>query len=162
MTRTVLTGALVAACAAASFGLAKPAAAPADSAVNSATGDGLMAFGKDGHGRGLLRFNIVEDGEITGSLLYAAEDHHHFPDVIVELGRIDKATFLPRSVRFSGPGGLHDDPVHVTVRAYDRGKKRPDRFVIRCKDTKNNVVFEADGELLRGDIVVNTAEGVEP
>ena len=168
MTRSPLTGALLVACVAASLGLAGPGVAPAQRVVKSATGKGVMAFGEDGHARGLIRFSVREDGELTGSLLFAAEDHHHFPDIVVELGLIEKANFTAGRVTFSGPGGLHDDPVHVTVRAYDRGKNRPDRFVIRCTDQSKAVVFEADGELLRGDIIVDSAsnepaeEGVEP
>lgn len=166
MIRTRCIWPLLAASAAASLGLTEPFAVMAGNDARTANGRGVMVFGEHGDARGWLRFSIREDGDLTGTLLYAAEDHHHFPDIVVELGLIDAATFTGNSVSFSGPGGLHDDPVNVIVEAYDRGERGPDRFVILCTDQDGAVVFEADGELIRGDIIVDSGssqavQGVE-
>jgi hypothetical protein len=153
MNRLLLAGALVAACAATatgSGGLDRPAAR-ADAAF--ARGEGSMAFGHEEEGRGYLRFEIDDGDVVTGTLLFAAEHHHErFPDVVVRLARIKEAAFSGRTVVFSGPGELHDDPVYVSVRARD-GVSR-DRFAIECTDAGGETVFEADGELFRGDIEI--------
>ena len=134
-----------------------PAAAAADE-KQSATGHGSITFGHDGEGRGFFKFDIQQvDGRITGSLLFAAEDHHEmmFPEVIVRLGKIDKAGFRRNRVKFSGHGALHDNPVDVTVVARDNASsKKADRFTIKCVGNDGKVVFEADGEVFLGDLKV--------
>ena len=152
MNRSLLA---LAACAATAMGtgrLEQPTTR-ADAAA-FARGEGSMSFGHhDEEGRGYLRFEIEDGDVVTGTLLFAAEHHHErFPDIVVQLGSIKEATFAGRTVVFSGPGQLHDDPVHVSVRARDRA--RADRFEITCTDPSGETVFEADGELFRGDIEI--------
>lgn len=132
----------------------------AGAGATSAIGEGTMSFGRDDDdGVAYLRFSIADGPTVTGSLLFAGEHHHHmFPDVVVELGNIQQARFDAHSVEFSGPGKLHDDQVTVTVIAYDEEvNERADRFVIKCADSDGEIVFEADGELFRGDIQVGSA-----
>ncbi len=137
-----------------------PSAAAAD-AEFSAVGHGSMAFGHEGEGRGYFKFDLRQvDGQITGSLLFAAEDHHEmmFPEVIVRLSNIERASFGRHRVRFSGKGALHNDPVSVTVTARDNASSRKaDRFAIKCVGSKGKVVFEADGEVFLGDLQVGSA-----
>ncbi len=127
----------------------------------SAVGHGSMAFGHEGEGRGYFKFDLRQvDGQITGSLLFAAEDHHEmmFPAVIVRLSNIERASFGRHRVRFSGKGALHNDPVSVTVTARDNASSRKaDRFTIKCVDNNGKVVFEADGEVFLGDLQVGPA-----
>ena len=137
-----------------------PGAAAADLEFTAA-GHGSMAFGHEGDGRGYFKFDLKQvDGQISGSLLFAAEDHHEmmFPDVIVRLANIEKTSFGRHRVKFSGQGALHNDPVSVTVTAYDNAMSRKaDRFAIKCVDGKGEVVFEADGEVFLGDLQVGPA-----
>lgn len=130
-------------------------------AVASAGGEGSMSFGHEGEGRAWLKFTVQDGDQISGSLLFAAEDHHSeqmsmmFPDVIVRLSNIQEVTFKDKLVKFSGSGTLHDDPINVSVIAYDNsGSKKPDRFVIKCRDNNGKITFKADGELFRGNIQV--------
>ncbi|MHC5115071.1 MAG: hypothetical protein ACYTGP_11670 [Planctomycetota bacterium] len=160
MKRFAFTGALLAAGAIGMLGLAPPpSAAPTESMF--ARGHGTMTFGDDhdsddGGGRGYLRFSLRGGDTISGSLLWAGEHHHGmYPDIIIQMGNVQSAKFKGRSVKFSGSGRLHDDPVTVTVRAWDRGKGKADRFAIECVDTSGRIVFEADGHLFRGDIRVD-------
>lgn len=130
--------------------------------ATSAIGEGSMSFGHEGEGRAWLKFNIQDGDQITGTLILAAEHHHGeqtvatmFPEVIIRLSNFEKSTFKDKSVKFSGSGTLHDDPVRVSVKAYDNeGSKKADRFVIKCTDEKGRVVFSADGYLFRGNIQV--------
>lgn len=140
----------------ASFAFAPPVPDRAASAATSASGKGTMEFGDDGHGRGLFNFTVTDEGGFSASLLFAAEDHHdRFPDVVVRLGSADDVRFGAHDVRFRGPGALHDDPVTVEVRAIDRGiEGKADRFRIVCTAPGGEVVLEAEGGLIRGDIVV--------
>ncbi|MHC4413843.1 MAG: hypothetical protein ACYS0G_01025 [Planctomycetota bacterium] len=124
----------------------------------SASGHGAITFEEDG--RGLVQFEIRQDAEGTsGSLLFAAEHHHAYPDIIIRMSEIDSARFRDRSVKFSGKGWLHDDRVYVTASAFDgEGTKRADSFSITCSRYKGEVVFAARGELFTGDIVVGAPE----
>ena len=127
----------------------------------SAAGHGSMAFGHQGEGRGYFKFDLQQvDGQITGTLLFAAEAHHEmmFPNVIVRLSNIEKSSFGRHRVKFSGQGALHNDPVSVTVTAYDNASSRKaDRFVIKCVGNHGKVIFEADGEVFLGDLTVGPA-----
>ena len=137
-----------------------PGGANADE-QQSAIGHGSMAFGHEGEGRGYFKFEIRQvDGQITGTLLFAAEDHHEmmFPDIVVRMAKIDKGAFRRNVVRFSGQGALHDTPVSVTVTARDNAKsKKADRFTIKCVGNNGKVLFEADGEVFLGDLRVGPA-----
>jgi hypothetical protein len=114
-----------------------------------------MSFGEHGDSVGLIEFNVQGGRTPTGSLLFAAEDHHRYPDIIVRLDQITRATFGRRTIRLSGQGKLHDDPVTVTVFAFDgEGTAKPDRFSIKCVNGQGQVVLKARGELFNGDIRV--------
>ncbi len=122
---------------------------------NSASGNGSMSFGEHGDGVGLIEFDVGGGNPPSGSLLFAAEDHHSYPDIIVRMDKITRATIGRRTVRFSGQGALHDDPVTITVFAFDgEGTAKPDRFSIKCVNGQHKVVFKARGELFNGDIRV--------
>lgn len=131
--------------------LAAESAAP-----TAAAGNGTMTFGEDGHGVGLFEFEVARHGSgLDGSLLFAAEDHHDYPEIIVRMDDIEQAEFTQRSIKFSGKGKLHEAPVTVSVSASDgAGTVQPDRFSIICTDAKGTVVLEAEGELSTGDIRV--------
>ena len=141
----------------------EPSATTNTFTATAALGNGSMSFGHDGEGRAWLKFNIQDGDPISGSLIFAAEDHHYgeqaasmmFPDVIIRLTNFETYSLKNRIVTFSGSGTLHNDPVRVTVKAYDNeGSKKEDRFVIKCADEKGRVVFSADGYLFRGNIQV--------
>lgn len=122
---------------------------------SSATGKGSMSFGEHGDSVGLIEFDVRRGRPPTGSLLFAAEDHHRYPDIIVRMDKISRATFGKHRVKFSGQGKLHDDPVTVSVSAFDgEGTAKPDRFSIKCTNGDGKVVFEARGELFSGDVSV--------
>ena len=129
--------------------------------ADSASGRGTISFGEDedGHGAGLFRFNVRRGALAGGSLLFAAEEPHNYPDIVVRMNGIEKAKFAARSVKFSGKGNLQDQPVSIEASAFDgQGTKRPDSFSIRCIDAKGKVVFEAKGEVTIGNISVGAAE----
>ena len=44
--------------------------------TTAAHGDGSMSFGHEKGGRGWLKFSIQDGDPISGSLLFAGEDHH--------------------------------------------------------------------------------------
>lgn len=134
------------------FGTPTPAVSRAG---DSATGDGSMSYGEHGDSVGLIQFEISRNRALTGSLLFAAEDHHRYPDLIVRMDEIERATFGRRTVRFTGRGALHDEQVSVTVFAFDgAGTPNPDRFSIKCTNDGGEVVLQARGELFSGDISV--------
>ena len=121
----------------------------------AATGLGNFHFGEDGHGIALFDFNIVDGAEVTGSLLFAAEDHHSYPDIIIRVPKITDASFDGSQVRFTAKGAFHDDPVDVVGKAIDRGDSlRPDWFFIKAT-SNGEVVFEAEGDVHKGNIVIS-------
>ena len=123
--------------------------------ANSASGNGSMSFGEHGDSVGLIEFDVGAGHSPSGSLLFAAEDHHRYPDIIVRLDKIDRATFAHHKVKFWGDGMLHDEPVSIKVTAFDgEDADEPDTFSIKCKNGEGNVIFEADGELFSGDISI--------
>jgi hypothetical protein len=127
--------------------------------ASAATGRGNMTFGHDEEGIGFFEFNISAGTETTGKLLFAAEHHHHYPDIIVRVNKIDRARFGPGWVKFSAMGALHDETVRVRGGAWDgEGTNKPDRFSIRCTNGRGEVVLEAEGQLFKGDIVIGAAE----
>jgi hypothetical protein len=127
--------------------------------ASAATGKGSMTFGHDEEGVGFFEFNISAGTETTGKLLFAAEHHHHYPDIIVRVSKIDRARFGPGWVKFSATGALHDETVRVRGGAWDGAATgKPDRFSIRCTNGTGEVVLEAEGHLFKGDIVIGAAE----
>jgi len=120
-----------------------------------ASGDGSIKFGKDGHGVGYFNFDVTASPRPSGSLLFAAEDHHLYPHDIVRASNITKATFGRRTAEFSGTGALHDTPVSIKVTIFDgNGTDRPDRFSILCTDKQGRVVLHAEGDVFVGSLVV--------
>lgn len=120
---------------------------------SSASGQGSIRFGEHGDGVGTFVFVVEQGGGVNGSLLFAAEDHHSYPDIIVRMESIEGAAFELRSVSFSGSGRLHDDPVTVTVSVFDgKGARKPDTFAIECTNSRGKVVFKARGEVFIGDV----------
>ncbi len=109
-------------------------------------------------GRGYLLFDVERKaGGFSGSLLFAAEDHHGllYPDIIVRVGHIDSAEFSRRQVKITAKGKLHDQTVTVSVTAFDgAGTDEHDRFAIKCANGQGETVFSASGELFAGDVVV--------
>lgn len=137
------------------FASSTPLFATAD-VPQSASGEGVISFDKHGHGYLLFEVERGENG-ISGSLLFAGEDHHDglYPDIIVRLKDIEKVVFGERSVEIKGKGRLHDQTVYITSTAYDgEGTENADQFSITCTDGKGKVVFEAEGDLTSGDVQV--------
>ena len=123
-------------------------------------GKGTIAIGHDDESVGLFNFEVATGQETTGSLLFAAEGHHGYPDVIVRVAKIDTATFAERSFTFTAKGLLHDEQVDVTGAAFDNaGTGSPDVFEIKVVSALDGeVVFEAEGEVFIGDIFVDVTE----
>jgi hypothetical protein len=125
----------------------------------SATGKGNFRFGHDDQSTAMFDFELFHGAAASGKLLFAAEDHDHYPDVIVRVPRIRAAAFDGQTVTFRAPGKLHDDAVTVIVSAFDGSASGGlDWFSIRCVGAANQVVFEARGDLFRGDIQIGTPE----
>jgi hypothetical protein len=127
--------------------------------ASAATGKGNFTFGHDEEGIGFFEFNISAGDATTGKLLFAAEHHHHYPDIIVRVSKIDRARFGPGWVKFTAMGALHDETVRVRGGAWDGAATgKPDRFSIQCTNGKGELVLEAEGELFKGNIVIGAAE----
>ena len=79
------------------------------------------------------------------------------------MNEISRVRFGFRKVTFHGRGHLHDDPVMVTVTAFDgSGTSRPDRFSIKAvpvaEDDGGGDSFQADGEVANGDIRIGAQQ----
>ena len=75
------------------------------------------------------------------------------------MNEINRVRFGFRTVTFHGKGHLHDEPVMITVTAYDgSGTSNADRFSIKAipgfesDDGGNHISFEAEGDVAQGDI----------
>jgi len=120
-----------------------------------ASGDGSIKFGKHGDDVGYFNFDVKASPHLGGSLLFAAEHSHLYPDDIVRVSKITEATFGRHTAEFSGTGALHYTPVTIKVSIFDgQGTDRPDRFSIVCTDKKGHVVLQAEGEVFVGGLVV--------
>lgn len=142
------------------FPLVEASRTPVGSANdNAARGRGSIRFGEDEHGVGSFGFDVTP-GEANGSMLFAAEAHHFYPDIVVRMNDIEDANISGHTIRFSGEGVLHDEPVFINVSAFDgEGTQAPDRFSIQCTNVAGELVLKARGELFVGDVVVGeTAE----
>ncbi len=126
--------------------------------ATAATGKGTIHFGKDGHGVGLFDFNVdFSKPQITGSVLFAGEDHHGYPDVIIRMTKIETASIEDRTFTCAGGGTRFDDEVYVNVIAWDgSGTEEADWLHIHCTDADGQEVFHAQGEVFIGDIFVGT------
>ncbi len=141
--------------------IALPAASEssADPQVAAASqGKGTIHFGKDGHGVGLFDFEVdFSNPQIIGNVLFAGEDHHDYPDVIVRMTKIETASIEDRTFTCAGGGTRFDDDVYVTVTAWDgSGTGQADWLHIHCMDAGGKEVFHAEGEVFIGDIVVGS------
>ncbi len=138
------------------------AAGPYSSAdEHTAVGLGNIVFGHDGAGVAMFDFNVTSEPEAAGRLLCAAEHHQGYPGVIIRVKEINRVRFSFRKVTFHGRGYLHDDPVMITVTAFDgSGTSRPDRFSIKAVPGVESdggggrISFQAEGEVANGDIRV--------
>jgi hypothetical protein len=137
------------------------AAGPYSSAdEHTAVGLGNIVFGHDNTGVAMFDFNVTSEPDAAGQLLCAAEHHEGYPGVIIRVNEINRVRFGFRKVTFHGKGHLHDDPVLITVTAYDgSGTSKPDRFSIKAvpgveSDGGLHIAFEAEGEVAHGDIRV--------
>lgn len=120
-----------------------------------ASGDGSIRFGHDGDDVGYFHFAIKAHPQPSGSLLFAAETSHLFPDEVVRVSKITAVTFDGATSEFSGTGALHDTPVSVKVSIFDgKGSDRPDRFSITCTDRQGQVILRAKGNVFVGDLVI--------
>jgi hypothetical protein len=154
--RTVIRGALIVLSAAV---LSAAAPSPAAGVDRTARGTGSLRFGPDGDGVGYFELTISGDPMTTGSLLFAGEHHDAFPDIVVRVTKIDRARFGAGWVRFSAHGTLLNDPVRVTGTAWDGAAAgRADRLSLQCVSGSGQVVMEAEGDLIRGDIVIGTPQ----
>src|SRR5262245_16933786 len=136
------------------------ASAPSGAALaHKATGLGSFEF-LDGGG-GTVDFSIDADPLPRGSLLCAAEHHHEmYPDIIIELEFIKRANFKDNTVEFSGRGLYNkDESVNIKVVAVDAvGTGAPDTLTVTVTSLTGAKVFEADGEVTKGDIFVGAPE----
>ena len=130
--------------------------APSDATVtNKATGVGSVQFGKDLDAVAMFDFHVSADPLPRGSLLVAAEHHDEYPETIVLLDTIKKATFTEHQVRFSGTGTLNEQQVNIKVVAVDGvGSGSPDHFSVTVMTLTGQEVFQAEGDLTQGDIFV--------
>lgn len=137
----------------AAFLVAGATAPSAATVENKATGVGSFTFGKDGVA--MIDFNVSADPTPRGSMLCAAEHHDEYPETIINLGSIKRATFTEHGVAFGGRGTLGDNPVTIKVMALDGvGSGYPDHCSVVCVNLSGSVVFEAEGDLIQGDIYV--------
>lgn len=141
--------------------LALPAAAlvaasngPSGATVeNKATGLGSIAFHKEAVA--MFDFNVSADPQPRGSMLCAAEHHEEYPETIITLEDIKRATFTEHGVSFTGRGTMGENQVTIKVRALDGvGSGYPDHFSIEVVNSSGSIVFEAEGDLIQGDIYV--------
>lgn len=143
------------------------AAPPPDAAAGDlklASGRGSFTFGEpDEHdgdsGVAFFDFDVrLERGKAPqGTLLMAAE--HHYPDVIVRIVKIEHATISGRTLKIRTHGRLHDEDVLVEAAAYDGDDEgERDTLAVKCTNAAGKVVFEADGEVASGDVLVGVED----
>lgn len=143
--------------------------AAAENLPTKASGSGSIRFAVDEPhgsvfdddeepGRGHLLFEVERTAKgLRGSLTFGAEDHHSnlYPDIVVRLNEIDELEFRGQWVRFSGHGHQQNDPVFVSVSAFDgAATAEHDRFGIKCTNDKGELVFSASGELFTGNVQI--------
>ena len=112
-------------------------------------------------GIGFLTFNVTKtlDG-ISGSLLFAGEHHHgRYPDIVVRLTTIRRATFGQREVTLSGSGTWHTEPATIVATAWDGDPSgEEDVFTVRVRDRAGEIIFDAKGHLTGGDIIIGPVD----
>lgn len=126
-----------------------------ESSVGVASGKGTIRFGQDESGVGLFDFEVVSKSEIKGRVLFAGENHDHYPDVIVRMEAPENATFTGRSAKFTGTGMFLDEQVHVMMMVWDgSGTGDPDWLHVHVTNEAGEVLVHAQGDVFVGDIVV--------
>ncbi len=139
--------------------LPEPGESAMVAADRTARGHGTISFGDDGAGVAMFEFNVSATGKAQGSLLFAAEEPHAYPSVIIRVNEIVSVRFRGRTAMISARGHLHDDPVTVLVTVFDgNGTSRPDRFTIKTVGADGDGHFQAAGEVVSGNIRVGAAE----
>ena len=112
----------------------------------------------DDPGRGFLLFEVERTAKgVSGALHFGAETHHDalYPEIVIRLDKIDEIQFRGHGVWFSGNGHLQNDPVLISVSAFDgQATGEDDRFGIKCTNDKGELVFSASGELFAGNIQI--------
>jgi hypothetical protein len=120
---------------------------------NKASGVGSIVFHKEAVA--MFDFNVSADPVPRGAMLCAAEHHEEYPETIITIDDIKRATFTEHSVYFTGRGTMGENPVTIKVSALDGvGSGYPDHFAIVVVNISGSVVFEAEGDLIQGDIYV--------
>ncbi len=124
----------------------------------TAQGLGNITFGHDGKGIALFDFNIADGESLSGRLVFAGEDGHHYPEIVIQADTLRSARFSFRKVEFTADGLMHDEPVRIKAIAFDgAGTKKADHFSIKVfgidKDNGGgHADFHAEGDVYKGDI----------
>ncbi|MFZ4508471.1 MAG: hypothetical protein ACOYON_12325 [Fimbriimonas sp.] len=108
-------------------------------------------------GTASVNFKFYGGSSPSGTMLYAAEDHHEsrYPHVVVRLSQIKSLTFEGKTAHVLGEGEYHDEVASIEVIMVDSGlKTKGDRFTIRVRQG-DMVMYERSSELGIGDIQVN-------
>ncbi len=122
-----------------------------------ASGVGAISYGEKGENAGYFDFSVAH-GSTIGTFLYAAEDHDHYPEVVVRLDTIDRVQVTGRSFTIRAKGTLQEDPVMIHASGTDGLEAgEPDTFTIKCYAGRK-IVYEAEGEVFLGDIEVGTPQ----
>ncbi|MHC5024791.1 MAG: hypothetical protein ACYTGG_12955 [Planctomycetota bacterium] len=114
-----------------------------------------------GEGIGFLIFDVSKSSDgISGSLLFAGEHHHGlYPDIVVRLSNIRRATFGTNEVTFSGTGTYHTTEATIVATARDGDPSGElDVFTVRVRDRSGHVLFDAKGRLTGGDIQIGPVD----
>lgn len=127
-------------------------------ADGTAFGRGTIAAGNE---TGVFAFSAFDFGPNSGgSVGFAAGDLANRSLSVAMAARAGSAEVGPGQAMFAGMGMYYSSAtgriqVMVEVVVTDGGMSGPDTFAIRAIDAANVVLFEASGDLLSGNIVVN-------
>lgn len=141
-------------------------------AVASSTAQGRGAINVGPLGPGAFWFRLGQHGEIIrGDITFHAGRPEN-PAIKITMPQVRHAEWSRNAVRFSGPGAIerggNSVRCRVLVYAVDNGhprqtglgdsvedEHRRDAFGIRAIGPNDQVLFEAEGRLRAGDIVIN-------
>lgn len=141
-------------------------------AAASGTANGRGAINFDDLGPGAFWFRLGQHGEVVRGELTFHAGRPENPAIKITLPQVRHAEWSRNGVRFSGLGTIErgDRSVRcrVLVYAYDNAQPRDngigdavedehrrDTFGIRAIGPNDQVLFEAEGRLRAGDIVIN-------
>lgn len=131
--------------------------------ADSASGRGSIRFGEGEQGRGYFEFD-VESGSTgpSGKFLFAAEEPHAYPDVVIRIYNIIRVDIEGSLVRIRGEGHLHLTPVLVEVVAIDNvGTGELDDFSVETTPLNGEPSdgnFFASGKVVQGYIHVGALD----